>query len=163
MLALPAPRMHLFFLIQLIWSPQPSSHLFSNCFLDHQINASTVPTMAGRSVTPNSSPMDPNDLPEMPLRPDGSPDLTVLGRSASTADGRKNALKFFNTYQALKGRVPFEELKEEDIAGELLVECFYEFAHFAANTPIPTRCGPGFAPPEGNQNTMIKAPSCCST
>ena len=115
--------------------------------------------MAGRSVTPNSSPMDPNDLPEMPLRPDGSPDLTVLGRSASTADGRKNALKFFNTHQALKGRVPFEELKEEDIAGELLVECFYEFAHFAANTPIPTRYGPGFAPPEGNQKTMIKAPS----
>ena len=105
------------------------------------------------------APMDPNELPEMPLRPDGSPDLATLGRAASTADGRKNALKFFNTFQALKGKPMFEDLTDQHVANDLLPEVFYEVAHFAANCPIPTRYGPGFAPPDSNQKTMIKVPS----
>ena len=100
-------------------------------------------------------PMDPDDLPDLPKKPNGEYDYEVLGLAAATLETRKQAIRFYNMFAKLYGFTLFEDLTKTEVSADNAENIFFNFNSFIASKPIPKNCKDGFAPPTANSKAMV--------
>lgn len=100
-------------------------------------------------------PMNIDDLPDLPRKPNGEYNFETLGAAASTAEGRKQSTRALNTWCVLFNRPEFQELTKSQMANDNLEQLVWDFACFVASVPIPKNYQAGFAPPSATSKSMV--------